>query len=337
LTSDGTVRNSYPDVLLRRFTRCPDRVARLLSEAARPSFAMSVYDELLNGAIDLHVHVDLEFSLSAVRKREPEREWLPKAEALGMRGVLLKSHWWPTAPAVHYIKQLYAGSVELWPSVTLNPVVGGVELWAAEAAAALGARVVFLPTWGSLRDLEERGFIHEQIEATYATFDPAQIVGTPLITNAGGLTTRARDLVHFCHEHDLTLATGHVHWREALAVIEEAHAAGYERVIFTHPFRGTPLDVLQRAASLGAYLEVVWGNIGPGRVRPDDFVHLMRQVGVERCVIASDSFRAAQPPPPELFRYMVGTLYDAGLTAAEIRTAAADNPARALGIELAGG
>jgi len=298
---------------------------------------VSVYDELLYRAIDLHVHVDLEFSLSLVRKREPETEWLPKAEALGMRGVVLKSHWWPTAPAVHYIKQLYTGPVELWPSVALNPVVGGVELWAVEAAAALGARVVFLPTWGSCRDLEERGFIHQHIKATYATFDPEQIVGTPLVTDAGDLTVRARELVHFCHEHDLTLATGHVHWREAMAVIEESHAAGYERVILTHPFRGTPIESLQRAASLGAFLEVVWGNIGPGREKPDEFVRLMRQVGVERCVIATDSFRAAQPPPPELFRYMVGTLYDAGLSAAEIRTAVADNPARALGIDVAGG
>jgi hypothetical protein len=71
--------------------------------------AVSVYDELLHCAIDLHVHVDVELSLSAVRKREPEWLWLPKAEALGMRGVVLKSHWWPTAPAVHS-----ADALALW-------------------------------------------------------------------------------------------------------------------------------------------------------------------------------------------------------------------------------
>ena len=81
---------------------------------------MSIYDELLHGAIDLHVHVDLEFSVSAIRKREPERMWLPKAELLGMRGVVLKSHWWPTAPAVSYIEQLYTGPVQLWSSITLT-------------------------------------------------------------------------------------------------------------------------------------------------------------------------------------------------------------------------
>jgi hypothetical protein len=55
---------------------------------------MSQYDELLVGAIDLHCHVDLEFSARAFRKREPEWQWLPKAEALGMRGAVLKSHWY---------------------------------------------------------------------------------------------------------------------------------------------------------------------------------------------------------------------------------------------------
>ena len=67
---------------------------------------VSIYEELLADAIDLHCHIDLEFSTSAFRKRAPEWEWLPQAEALGMRGVVLKSHWWPTAASVPYIREL---------------------------------------------------------------------------------------------------------------------------------------------------------------------------------------------------------------------------------------
>ena len=51
---------------------------------------MSVYDEMIEGAIDVHCHIDFEFSAKE-RKREPEFLWLPKAEASGMRGVVLKS------------------------------------------------------------------------------------------------------------------------------------------------------------------------------------------------------------------------------------------------------
>jgi hypothetical protein len=51
---------------------------------------MSLYDEMIDGGIDVHCHIDFEFSAKE-RKREPEFLWLPKAEAMGMRGVVLKS------------------------------------------------------------------------------------------------------------------------------------------------------------------------------------------------------------------------------------------------------
>ncbi len=60
--------------------------------------ARTVYDEMLVGAADLHVHVDLEFSRTKFRKALPEWEWLPRAERAGMRAVLLKSHLWPRSP-----------------------------------------------------------------------------------------------------------------------------------------------------------------------------------------------------------------------------------------------
>jgi hypothetical protein len=86
---------------------------------------MTIYDELVQDTIDLHCHVDLEFSQTDLRKREPEWEWLPKAEKMGMRGVLLKSHWFPTAAVVPYIDRLYAGPTTLWSSAVLNPIAGG--------------------------------------------------------------------------------------------------------------------------------------------------------------------------------------------------------------------
>src|SRR5919108_4113910 len=63
---------------------------------------VTLYDELIQDAIDIHCHIDFEFSTKE-RKREPEAAWLPKAEAMGVRGVVLKSHWWPTINVVPYI------------------------------------------------------------------------------------------------------------------------------------------------------------------------------------------------------------------------------------------
>jgi uncharacterized protein DUF6282 len=295
---------------------------------------MRVYEELLVGAIDLHCHVDLEFSARAFRKREPEWEWLPRAEALGMRGVVLKSHWWPTAAVVPYIQRLYRGPVDVWSSITLNPVAGGPELWAVETAAALGARVVFLPTWGARQDLEGKGF-HVRLAETFETFRPEGLAGITFVDEQGRLTEPGRALVRYCHRHDLTLATGHVSWRESLAFAEEARAVGFERLIFSHPLSRSvraPLAAARRAAELGAWVELCGTNVAPGRLSPAEAVAWIRAVGVERVVLSSDYFRPEHPSPPELLRLLLGTLYDAGLTATELRMAVATNPARALGV-----
>ena len=85
---------------------------------------MTIYDEFMQDAIDVHCHIDFEFSAKE-RKREPEFQWLPKAEIMGMRGVVLKSHWWPTVNVVPYILSSVQTKVALWSSVALNITAGG--------------------------------------------------------------------------------------------------------------------------------------------------------------------------------------------------------------------
>lgn len=295
---------------------------------------MNRYDDLLRDTIDLHCHIDLEFSETLFRKRGPEDEWLPAAERSGVRGVVLKSHLWPTVSVVPFIRRLYGGPVEVWPSITLNPAAGGVDLWSVEAAYHQGARVVFLPTWGSANDLRNGGF-HRRLADRFEWFRPDRLCVQRVTGEDGKPTDEVRDLVRFCHEHGLTLATGHVSWQESLAVAEEASAIGFDRLICSHPFSNSvraPLDAVRRITELGAYAEVCWTNIAPGRLDPVDVVASMREVGLGRVVVATDYFVGASPPPPDLLRLTLGTLHDAGLTEAEIRRVAAENPARVLGL-----
>jgi hypothetical protein len=142
--------------------------------------------------------------------------------------------------------------------------------------------------------------------------------------------------VRFCRDHGLTLATGHVSWQESLAVAKEAAAVGLDRLICSHPLSNSvraPLDAVRRVTELGAYAEVCWTNIAPGRKDPAEVVAAVREIGLDRVVVATDYFTGAVPQPSDLFRLTLGTLHDAGLTAAEIHRVAAENPARALGLK----
>lgn len=292
------------------------------------------YDELLADTVDMHCHVDLEFSTSLFRKRGPEDGWLPKAERLGMRAVVLKSHLWPTVSIVPYVERLYTGPVRVISSITLNGASGGVDMWSVEAAYHQGARTVFLPTWSSVNDRENGGF-HRRLADAFEWFDPDRLCRQRIVDADGKPLDEIRDLVRFCHEHDMVLATGHVSPQESLAVAEEAAAVGFERLVLSHPFSNSvraPLDAVQRVAELGGYAEICWTNIAPGRLDPADVVGRIRTIGVDHVVVATDYFTAASPEPPDLLRLTLGTLHDAGLEPAEIHRVAAENPAKLLGL-----
>lgn len=295
----------------------------------------TVYDEMLVGASDLHVHVDLEFSRTRFRKALPEWEWLPRAEAAGMRAVLLKSHLWPSVTLGSLLGQLYRGSVTVATSVTLNPTSGGVDPWAVEAAAEMGARAVFMPTWGSAGDRASGGF-HKRLAEHFTHFDPDRLSVTTIVDDDGALLPAAHEVLRLAHERDLVLSTGHLAWRESLALARESSRLGFERLVLAHPLSvsvDAPHDVVTEIVGLGAYAEFCWPTVSPGRRHPSEVVALVRAIGAGRALLTSDYFGGAGSSPSDLLRLLAGTLYDNGLTVEEIRTAAVANPADLLGLD----
>lgn len=295
---------------------------------------MAVYDEMLDGAVDLHCHVDLEFSESIFRKREPEWEWLPKAEKAGIAGYVLKSHMWPTMAMLPLLRELYHGPVQVYGSVTLNSVCGGIDLWSVEVAAAMGARAVFMPTWGSANDRIRGGF-NRRLEGAFTHFDPGRLSNATAMDDQGRLREEIKELLRLCKEKQLILATGHLAWEEALAIAEEASDIGFKKLVFSHPLSnsvGAPVEAMRRAAELGAWIEICWTNVSPGRLAPSAVVDIIRSVGVEQVVVSTDYFLGNNPSPPELFRLLLGVLFEAGMTFNEGRAVAAVNTQRVMSV-----
>jgi Family of unknown function (DUF6282) len=295
---------------------------------------VTLYDELMIGTIDLHCHIDLEFSREH-RKREPEMVWLPKADAIGMRGVVLKSHWWPTANAVPYMTDFAQTKVALWSSVTLNPSVGGPNPCVIEACAAMGGKMIFLPTWSARNDVLRKGF-SARMGTYYRDFSPGDNPGFVFTNEAGELLPIAYSLIESCKARRLTLGSGHVSWEESIALAKAARDMGFSGFVINHPLSAmiaAPLGALQQAAEMGAFIEVCWTQLAPGRMEPAALVEKIRAVGLEQVVASTDYFRPYSPNPPELLRSFLGMLHEGGLSKDEIRRIACINPARALGLE----
>lgn len=295
---------------------------------------MTFYDELIEGAIDIHCHIDFEFSAKE-RKREPEFQWLPKAEAMGVRGVVLKSHWWPTVNVVPYILASLDTKVALWSSVALNITAGGPNPCVIEACAELGGKMVFLPTWSARNDVERKGFSN-RIQSYYKNHTQLENPNYYFLDDKGKLTLRGREIVESCKEHDLTLGMGHVSWQESLAFIEAAREMRFNRIVVNHAHShmiAMPLDAMKRAAELGAFVEVCWNALAPGRMDSPQLVEQLRAVGLRQVVASTDYFRPYSPNPPELMRMFLGMLYEGGLSKEEVKLVACTNPARLMGLD----
>lgn len=292
---------------------------------------MTLYDELIEGAIDLHCHVDLEFS-SDETKRESERAWLPKAEAMGVRGVVLKSHWWPTINVVPYILASVQTKVSLWSSAALNSCAGGPNPCVIEACARLGGKMVFLPTWSARNDIQRKGFSH-RLRSIYENHEALENPGYYFLDDHDRLAPLGREIIECCKAYDLTLGMGHVSWQESLAFVEAARDMDFKKIVINHPLSamiGAPIDALKRAADLGAFVETCWNQLAPGRMDSSELVQKLRAIGLHQVVASTDYFRPYSPNPPELMRMFLGMLHEGGLTKEEIKQVACANPARAM-------
>ncbi len=280
-----------------------------LAACATPAAAQ--YD--LRGAIDFHAHSDPD----SVPRSLDALELAEIARARGMRGMVLKNHWAPTASLAFLVRRRVPG-IEAFGGIALDRAVGGLNVEAVERMAHTRGgwgRVVWLPT-----------------------FDAEKI---PLERN-GELLPEVRQVLAVVAREKLVLETGHYPPAVALRVIRAARAAGIERIIVTHammPPINMSVEEQKQAAAMGAYIEFAWGGTMPSPVVPgqatvsvDDYARAMRAVGPEHCIMVSDLGQAGNPTHPDGLRAFAEALLKRGFTTAEVDLMLKTNPAKVLGL-----
>jgi hypothetical protein len=290
-------------------------------------------DDLLHGAIDLHHHGYPEFS-SRYRPRLNDVDELTVCRSAGMRGIVLKSHMWPTVGRAHLLRQMVPG-MEVYPSITLNSVVGGFEPIAVESAAEQGARVMFMPTWSARHGLE-RGRIH-QFMGTYVprlgtmTADRGLTVTDP----SNRVRAEVRECLAVAAQYDMLVCTAHISPAESLVLAQCAKDYRIEEIVFTHPssrsVEASPEQV-RDMLQLGAIYEFCINNFMPEmqRLSPRKAMDIIGDNRPEQFVFTTDSFYDSDPPGAEAMRIMIATMLRAGLPAAAMRKMVKTNPERLL-------
>jgi hypothetical protein len=284
--------------------------------------------DLLQGAIDLHVHAAPDLA----PRRLDDVALARHAQEMGLRAVLIKSHFESTASRA-WLATEHTG-FPVYGGVALNHPIGGLNPHAVDVALRMGARAVWLPTLDAAHFLAAGDSI-AALSPTAAAAGP----GLRLLDGNGHLKSELGPILDSVAAHDAILATGHISLAEARAVVREAARRGVAKLVVTHPlasFLDYSLDDIRALLDLGAtWLEHVYNDTTPHMPQPVPLRALydnVHAIGADHCILSTDAGQAHSPPPAEQFGLYMQQMLDLGLSPAEVRTMTADNPACALGL-----
>lgn len=267
----------------------------------------AVSSELLIGAYDLHVHS----APSAFPRAKDGFELLKEADAAGMAGIMLKSHYESTATRAELINQYSGCKAKAYGSLTLNWPAGGLNIYAVENALKVGAKIIWMPT----RDSEN------SLHFGNMDGDFFQRKGISILNEDGTIKDCVYEIMDAVKRYNAVLATGHLSPEESVLLCRAGCANGV-RMVLTHPeFPRTTIapQVQKELADLGVLIEKTWFNIAHGQVTLEEMVATIRLIGSRRAYITTDRGQKGLPAPAEEYKLFVESLLQAGLTEAELR------------------
>jgi Family of unknown function (DUF6282) len=299
------------------------RLLLVAALTAAGTIAVSGADDphrFLSGAIDIHVHS----SPDNVERSVDGLEAAVMARAHGMRAIVLKNHYDPTAGLAYMVRQ-QVGGVEVFGGIDLNLPVGGMNPAAVEHLTQVSGsygRVVWMSTF----DAENQVRYSQQVRPFVS------------VSKNDELLQATKDVVAVIAKHGLVLATGHVSSAEGLMLLREGKRQGLRHMVVTHAMNAPILmtvSQMQEAASQGAFIEFVGGSMrlpdAPARVQR--FAEAIRTIGPQFCILSSDLGQKGNPLPADGFADFIAAMRERGFTDAELARMTKQNPATLLGLQ----
>ncbi len=298
-------------------------------------------EEFVRNSWDMHVHVGPD-----VLPRKYSVESLVKEEEGKISGLVVKSHAFSTAPAVK-IEEAKNKKIKLAGSITLNNFIGGLNPDAIYASASISTKfplIVWLPTLHSKNHVNKCKGNHEIPpdwikDPNFIPRRKAEVNSINLTDKNGKLKKEVLKTLKMVKKMGCILATGHLWWEEAELVAKKALKMGI-KVILTHVTGRDivmPLKVQKELAKKGAFVEycyVFWlDRDNPGDYPPQESARNIREIGVEQCIISSDTGQTRNPSPSECLKTWVKLLGKYELAKKDFEQMLIKNPRRILGIK----
>ncbi len=304
-------------------------------DAAEPKTTDRVtrINAILQGAIDPHVHSGPSIAARALDHLDLVRQM---SEA-GFAAVVTKDHDYAgVATAALITKHFPELRTKIFSSIVLNNVVGGMNPYAVEHTAAMGGKIVWMPTLAAENHLHWEKTVSWSHPASTQKMRPAAAV--PVLDANKQVLDDVKEIMDIVARNEMVLASGHLHISETWLVFEEAKRRGLSRLILTHPEEivGATLDDVRGIAAMGVHVEhslcmFLDGSKFQCRTQ-EELRAQIDAAGVNSTILCSDLGQTGVFTPLEGFRRGVGLCIDLGYADDEIHRMVSTNAARVLGL-----
>jgi len=289
--------------------------------------------EFLKGLVDMHIH-----GSPSVAPRIETWEYLMEMDRAGYRAIGFKEHFTPTVGAAYMINHCPTPlHVKVIGSLVLNHACGGFHLSAVDAACALGAKIIIMPTVSAWN--------HAEYLKTVTNFGGGHL-SVPdkpifILEQDGSLKEEVRLILNYLKTRpDVTLSTGHISPEEIDVLLWEAQAAGIKKIVIEHPYFiiNASTSQVERWAGQGAYINFTCSSlegIGKnGHVPLSVLEKTLEIVPQNQLVISSDYGQPYNGSPVEGMMKMIKTLKeDLKVPDFQIMEMTHETPAYLLGLD----
>jgi hypothetical protein len=262
-----------------------------------PLFPIEKVWELLDGAIDVHIHSGPNAYNAQLYD---ELELAIQACQVGMKAVVFKCHSFPTSRSARIVQKAVnqwadehnKKKIDVFGGVVLNYSVGGLNPEAVNVSYRVGGKVVWLPA----------------VDASFHRKVMGKMGGIEVLDENDHIVPPLREIFAMIAEGDMVLSITHQSTKERFILIDEAREAGIKRIEVCHPNQALSkmtVDQMKIAADKGAYISFYCTSFRSLQWSWDEFIQATKVVGSDRIIAGTDCGSFALPSPVESMRLFI--------------------------------
>jgi hypothetical protein len=282
-----------------------------------------VENELLEGAIDCHIHAYPGF----VPRAQDMIEIAIDASKAKMRALAFKDHWNISSTAAYMAQRHIDYLVEKGELQHRVEIYGGMGTCHGMNPQAVrialqypNVKMIWFPTFTSL------GF--------WRGAGQPEKGGVRLVSESGEVLPEVVEIMAMAVEKKVGIGFGHTDFQELLPLAKKAKELGV-RATLDHPLlelNKLLLDEMKTLADLGVYVGTYCQPMIPSLYQPVadpmETIEAMKQIGPSRCIIGSDFGQVLHMDTVDGMRVFLRALLAFGIKKEDVRTMLVDNPAK---------